>query len=198
MNFLAHAWLSFHQPEITVGNMISDFVKGKKQFDFSPGIQKGIQLHRAIDEFTDIHPATKQLKEFFRPNYRLYAGAFGDVAYDYCLANDKNEFTSRAALKDFSASVYAIIDEHIDSLPSGFQKLFPNMKTGDWLFNYSEPWLIERSFLSLERRAAYLEESGIAFKIFSKNLEAIRSCYISFFPELKAFATHKLQQLLHA
>ena len=195
MNYLAHAWLSFHQPEITVGNIISDFIKGKKQYDFSAGIQEGIRLHRAIDEFTDSHPATKELKEFFRPEYRLYAGAFGDVVYDYFLANDKNEFPSASALEDFSASVYAIIDERFQELPAGFQRLFPYMRSQDWLFNYREPWLIERSFHGLERRAIYLQESGIAFKIFSENIEVMRSCYMSFFPELKAFAIHKLQEL---
>ena len=178
--------------------MISDFVKGKKQYDFSAGIQKGIRLHRAIDEFTDIHPSTKQLKEFFRPDYRLYSGAFADVAYDHFLANDKNEFASTSALKGFSASVYMILDGHLELLPAGFQRLFSYMRSQDWLSNYGEPWLIERSFLGLERRATYLEESGIAFKIFSENVEAIRSCYDSFFPDLKAFATHKLQVLLNS
>lgn len=197
MNYLAHAWLSFHQPEIIVGNMISDFVKGKKQYDFPSGIQKGIRLHRAIDEFTDTHPTTKQLKEFYRHDYRLYAGAFADVTYDYFLANDKTEFASVSALRDFSASAYAIIDQHIKMLPAGFQKLFPYMKAQDWLFNYHEQWLIERSFLGLELRAKYLQESGFAFKIFTENVEAMRSCYSSFFPQLKAFAIHKLQELLN-
>src|SRR4029077_7560850 len=76
MNYLAHAYLSFNQSEILVGNMISDFVKGKRKFDYPSGIQKGIDLHRAIDQFTDQHSATKEAKEFFRPDYRLYAGAF--------------------------------------------------------------------------------------------------------------------------
>ena len=51
-----------------MGNMISDFVKGKKKFDYPPGIQKGIMLHRAIDTFTDTHEATKLAKEVFRPH----------------------------------------------------------------------------------------------------------------------------------
>ncbi len=51
MNYLAHAYLSFHDPEVLVGNMISDFVKGKKQYDYPDGIQKGIRLHRIIDLF---------------------------------------------------------------------------------------------------------------------------------------------------
>ena len=33
MNYLAHAYLSFNKPDILAGNIISDFVKGKKKFD---------------------------------------------------------------------------------------------------------------------------------------------------------------------
>lgn len=197
MNFLAHAWLSFSHPEIIVGNMISDFVKGKKQYDLSPGIQNGILLHRAIDEFTDTHSATKQLKEFFRPQYRLYAGAFADVTYDYFLANDKNEFSTESKLQAYSAFVYNTLDKHFEELPPGFQKLFPYMRSQDWLFYYREKWLIERSFLGLERRATFLQESGVAFEIFSENITAMHACYLLFFSELKTFATDKLQELLN-
>src|SRR5215471_10788786 len=93
MNYLAHAYLSFQQPAILVGNMISDFVKGKKKFDFDDEIQKGIHLHRLIDEFTDEHAVTKEAKQVFKPYVGLYAGAFIDVAYDHFLANDENEFS---------------------------------------------------------------------------------------------------------
>ena len=63
MNFLAHAYLSFDYTDILLGNMISDYVKGKKKFEYPPEIQSGIMLHRMIDEFTDNHPATKIAKE---------------------------------------------------------------------------------------------------------------------------------------
>ena len=64
MNYLAHAYLSFNRPGILVGNMISDFVKGKKKYDYPPDILSGIDLHRAIDDFTDMHPVTKSAKQF--------------------------------------------------------------------------------------------------------------------------------------
>ena len=70
MNYLAHAYLSFGQPAILTGNMISDYVKGKKKFDYPPEILRGINLHRSIDQFTDNHPATREAKEVFRPAYR--------------------------------------------------------------------------------------------------------------------------------
>ncbi len=43
MNYLAHAYFSFNQPPVIVGNLISDFIKGKKQFDYPAEIQKGIR-----------------------------------------------------------------------------------------------------------------------------------------------------------
>ncbi len=58
MNLLAHAYLSFDQPEMLIGNMINDYVKGKKQFDYPAAIHKGMILHRSIDEFTDTHEVT--------------------------------------------------------------------------------------------------------------------------------------------
>jgi hypothetical protein len=105
MNYLAHAYLSFHQPQILVGNMISDFVKGKKQFDYPPTVQQGIRLHRNIDTFTDQHPATKKAKEFLKPAVGPYSGAFVDVVYDHFLARDKTHF-SETGLQDFAKEVY--------------------------------------------------------------------------------------------
>src|SRR6185503_13562950 len=109
MNYLAHAWLSFNQPGILTGNMISDFVKGKKKFDFPPVIQKGIALHRAIDEFTDFHPVIQKAKSYFRKEYRLYSGAFIDIVFDHFLANDKKEFADGIELDTFCQATYIIL-----------------------------------------------------------------------------------------
>ena len=40
MNYLAHAYLSSGDPSIPAGNMISDYVKGKKKFDYPDGCRK--------------------------------------------------------------------------------------------------------------------------------------------------------------
>ena len=116
MNYLAHAYLSFGRPGILVGNMISDFVKGKRKYDYPEQIQKGIAVHREIDRFTDTHQATKEAKEVFRPAYRLYAGALMDVIYDHFLALDENEFTDES-LKTFTTNTYAMLDQFTDHFP---------------------------------------------------------------------------------
>jgi len=186
MNYLAHAYLSFQQPEILVGNMISDYVKGKKKFDYSPGIQKGIELHRLIDSFTDDHAATKEAKEIFRPHYRLYAGAFVDVVYDHYLATDSFIFNSDS-LEAFAAGTYTMLEPYTAVFPERFARMFPYMKTQNWLYNYSNKWGIENSLHGVVRRSTYLTESATAFQLFQTHYEHLQRSYQQFFPELLSF-----------
>jgi len=187
MNLLAHAYLSFGQPQLLVGNMISDYVKGKKQYDYPLGIQQGIRLHRAIDTFTDSHPATARGKAIFKPAVGLYAGAFMDVVYDHFLALDPTQL-DESGWQNFTAGVYAsLIDQH-GFLPEKFARMLPYMQTQDWLFNYRYTWGIEKSFGGLVRRAAYLTDSAPAFDLFLANLPVLEECYHDFFPAVKKMA----------
>jgi acyl carrier protein phosphodiesterase len=196
MNYLAHARLSFDIPGILTGNMISDYVKGKSQFAYPEAIQKGIVLHRAIDTFTDSHAVTQEMKQFFRPYYRLYAGAFCDVTYDHFLANDPGEFATAAALEQFAASVYNQLQQDEALLPEPFKKMLPWMTAQNWLFNYRSRWGTEKSYGGLVKRARYLNDSATAFEIFNENYDRLQQLYQQFYPELKSFTADQLQQLL--
>ena len=196
MNYLAHAYLSFNKPEILAGNMISDYIKGKKQFDYPSAVQKGIRLHRQIDNYTDTHAATKELKSFFRPQYRLYSGAFADVVYDHFLANDVHEFENETVLQNFATATYQMLEPYTCLFPAPFLKMFPYMKEYNWLYNYRYTWAIEKSFGGLVKRAAYLTESKIAFEIFTEHYAAMQICYAAFFSDLKKFTIHQLNELL--
>ena len=195
MNFLAHALLSFGDQDFLTGNMISDFVKGKRKFDYPFSIQKGIELHRAIDEFTDFHPITAKAKEFFRPDYRLYSGPFVDIVYDHFLALDDKQFLKSNSLKNFTEITYHQLQNNAIYFPLIFQKMFPYMQSQNWLYGYGSKEGIRKSFAGMVNRAAYLNESEIAFKIFNKNYDLLADCYYAFFPELKEFAFKKMQQL---
>ena len=196
MNLLAHAYLSFNNESMLVGNMISDYVKGKKQFDYPLPIQAGIQLHRAIDEFTDTHDATQEIKKLFKPAYRLYAGAFVDVVYDYFLANDSNQFLTVESLQSFTQHTYYLLQNNTDHFPEKFAKSFPYMQEQDWLYNYRYDDGMQKSFGGLARRAKYITETETAFNIFLNNKEIIKESYQIFFPQLKLFTIKKMKQLL--
>jgi acyl carrier protein phosphodiesterase len=193
MNLLAHAYLSFNDPGILAGNMISDYVKGKKKFLYPDIVQQGIALHRAIDSFTDNHPATKEAKEFFRSSYRLYSGACVDVVYDHFLANDSNEFQNEEALQSFAAITYSMLTENEIHLPEKFAVMLPYMQSQNWLYNYRFRFGIEQSFGGLVRRSAYLTDSYTAFRIFEDNYEGLEACYQHFFPAVKKMAADWFQ-----
>jgi acyl carrier protein phosphodiesterase len=195
LNYLAHAFLSFDHEEILVGNMVSDFVKGKAKFNFPDNIQKGITLHRAIDSFTDTHQATLMAKTIFRPHYRLYSGAFIDVVYDHFLANDPKEFAEET-LRNFSERVYAILDRHVEYLPERFLGMFSYMKSQNWLFNYRSRRGTEASFRGLVRRAKYIDEGETAGLLLEKNYEVLHKYYTVFFPDVKSFAYKMYEDIL--
>ena len=177
-----------------MGNLISDFVKGKKKFDYPLIIQQGIALHRMIDTFTDEHEATKRAKEVFRPHYRLYSGALVDVLYDHFLATDEKEFTE-ISLHDFSVQVYSTLDNYQPWFPERFAVMYPYMKTQNWLYNYRTRTGTEKSLGGLVRRAAYLTESDTAFRLFEKNYQPLQECYRQFWEELRSFARKEFDTL---
>jgi len=195
MNYLAHAYLSFGDADTLAGNMISDFVKGKLKYNYPARIQNGIQLHRLIDTFTDRHRATEQAKRFFKPIYRLYAGAFVDVVYDHFLALDQERFEKYNGLKNFSIQTYHSLEKNLDLFPLRFQKMFPYMKSQDWLYNYQFKQGIQQSFGGLKRRAKYINETASAFEIFDDNYDWLQQCYNEFFPDVFRFAQEKFDEI---
>jgi acyl carrier protein phosphodiesterase len=192
MNYLAHAYLSFGDPRILAGNIFSDFVKGRKKFDFPRRIQFGIELHRSIDQFTDSHVVTARAKQFFKPAYGLYAAPFVDIAYDHFLASDKSIFSGEQ-LKDFAKGAYRQLREVEPFFPERFRMLFHYMELYDWLYNYQFTEGIFRSFAGLVNRAAYMDDPRPACDVLLSHYEELNDCYREFFPELQAFAFEKFQ-----
>ena len=196
MNYLAHAYLSFHQPDILVGNMISDYVKGKKQYDYPLSVQHGIRLHRDIDTFTDLHPATKAAKQYLKPAAGPYAGAFMDVVYDHFLALDTTEL-SQKEWKDFTDEVYSQLAEKTALFPEKFARMFPYMASQDWLYNYRFVAGIEKSFSGVARRANYLSDAAPVFRLFEQHYDEFQKAYNAFFPDVKKKAELWLAERLH-
>jgi acyl carrier protein phosphodiesterase len=195
MNYLGHAYLSFNHQDILVGNMISDFVKGRQRFVFSGNIQKGIELHRNIDEYTDHHPATKKAMEIFRPAYRLYSGPIMDILYDHYLANDREIFDDEG-LKRFSQETYKTLEKYAAQLPPRFLLALTYMRTEDWLYNYKFERGMQKSLAGLARRASYLSESETAYNLFLEHYVSLDEYYKEFFADVKRFAKQRFEELV--
>jgi len=187
MNYLAHAYLSFHDQPLIVGNMIADYVKGKQWQEYDAQIQQGIQLHRAIDNFTDTHPVTLAAREYFQPSCGRYSAVFIDIVYDHFLATDPIIFTDKT-LPAFSREVYAVLASHHDILPPVFQQVFHHMQQHDWLYGYRFMDGIYRSFNGIVHRAKYLDVTADApYTVLKEHYDTLAAHYRTFFPELVAF-----------
>jgi len=194
MNFLGHACFSPNDAAVLTGNMISDFVKGNAQFSYPEKVQQGIDLHRSIDAFIDHHAAAKAARAVFRADYRLYAGAFVDVAFDYFVANDSSLFANESALFSFSQQVYANLDGFTPIMPGQFTRMFIYMRQQNWLYNYRFPDGMRQSFGGLVRRSAYLNDSETAYTLFMNNLSFLQECYTGFMTDFSPWHKNWLLQ----
>jgi len=187
MNFLAHLYLSGNNPKVMVGNFAGDFVKGKQAIQqFEPEIIRGIELHRAIDEFTDTHSTVQKSKNTLRPKYRHYSGVIVDVFYDHFLAKNWHMF-SDDLLPDFADRAYHLLQQHAPVLPHDVNYMLPYMIKGNWLVNYGRIEGIHRALSGMARRTPYkskMEEASEDLRIHYTQFEEE---FLVFFPQLKGF-----------
>ena len=195
VNYLAHAYLSFDIPDVAVGNLISDFIKGKHKFDYPSTIRTGIDLHRAIDMFTDTHPAVREAKKAFKPDYGLYSSPLVDIAFDHFVANDRLLFPTPASLPAFASRTYDQLQARSSLFPDRFSRLFPYMREQDWLTGYRAKEGIFASFGGLARRATYMPPPSRACTLFEAHYQHIKDSYTAFFPDLEAYARRTLAEL---
>lgn len=186
MNFLAHAYLSFEDTDLIVGNLIADMIKGKQIDKLPYEIQQGVFLHRQIDTFTDRHPAVKDAQKHFEETAGRYGGSFLDIAYDHFLAKSE-EFEPIGGWGEFAQSCYKAIESRASVLPSQFISMFLYMKSENWLLNYRNKWLIEKSFERLQNRAKYIQKDIPVYLDFEKYYEQIGMSFGEFFPDLIEF-----------
>ena len=188
MNFLAHLYLSGSRTKIMVGNFIGDFVKGRNLSDrYEPEIVAGIEMHRAIDLFTDHHPNVAQSKDRLRPKYRHYSGVIVDVFYDHFLARNWNHYHPET-LADFARRTYAIIQEHNAILPDDVKHMLPYMIQGNWLLNYARVEGIHRALSGMATRTPYLSRMNEATVDLEASYDEFKKEFEEFFPLLDAWA----------
>ena len=195
MNFLAHAYLSFGQEEILVGNFIADFVRGKELENYPKKVQLGIQLHRAIDTYTDSHPLVKQVQSFLIPRFGHYSRVISDVFFDYFLAKNWKNY-SDTPLEQFSLDSYRTLSTSPIEFPEAFRRMFHWMQAQNWLYAYREEAGIQAALDGLSRRARFDSKMNESTQVLWEKEEEIEAIFFSFFEDLETFASTTLAALI--
>ena len=193
MNWLAHILLAEPNPEGRLGNLLGDLVKGEAKKTLSPGLQRGIECHQAIDIFTDCHPIVKRSKRRIDSQYRRFAGILIDVFYDYILANNWQDY-SDISLTEFTTSVYVSWSSNVSTLPIYPQGVVRRLMAEDWLGSYRTLEGIEATLARiswrLNRRSKRNYDLTLAIAQLTDNYYLLEQDFKQFFPQLQIYTAH--------
>lgn len=152
MNFLAHALLAGDAPALIVGGVVGDWIKGPLPGVLPDDLAKGVALHRAIDSFSESHPAFRRSRSRVSLGRRRYAGVLVDVFYDHLLARNWDAISDRP-LDEYCEAVYRLIKDRLHELPASSHTALALMANEDWLTSYAKIEGIADVLARMSRRA---------------------------------------------
>ena len=186
MNYLGHIFLSGTNEQLLVGNFIGDYVKGKQYLNYPEEIQKGILLHRAIDEFTDRNLHWMAIRELLRPIYKRYAGVVADIVVDHFLAANWNRFSDEQ-LNWYAKWVYAVFLRNFDQMPLRVQGFLPYLIQHRRLQSYAKISGLEMSLRIMSLRTSLPDCTEESIDLLKEKYEAFKEYSLLFLADAIAF-----------
>jgi acyl carrier protein phosphodiesterase len=181
VNFLAHLRLSGDEPEMLVGNLMGDFVKGRLTGSFPPGIERGIGLHRRIDSFAEGNEKFRESKARLDPSFGLYRGVMVDLFYDHFLALHWDDY-SPVQFDVFVAAAYRVMMEYEGVLPERLVRVLPVIFT-ELIPSYREVGGIERALGRMAARLGRANPLGEGTGELVRHYMGLEEDFRRFFPE---------------
>jgi acyl carrier protein phosphodiesterase len=191
MNYLAHAFLAFDEPDLLAGQFLADDVKGRKFEDFPRRISQGILLHRFVDHFTDTHEKCLEIRQMIRPELGLLSSVAIDIYFDHILAKSWESYHSRPH-REFVAQVYEQLNAYEDLMTPKRLYVFSKMKENDWLGSYHSLDGIRKILEQMSRRVPGGSVLLKSTDLLEKNMNFIQEVFDIFFPQLISAAKTKL------
>lgn len=139
MNYLAHLLLADDSDASRIGNLLGDFTRGtisSLEGVYPPELVRGIQMHRAVDRFTDSHQVFKSARKLIASDRQRFAGIILDIIFDHYLSIHWHDYHHQP-LERFTIDVYQALDEHPEWRAGRLAEVFPRMKDENWLMTYT-------------------------------------------------------------
>lgn len=188
MNFLAHLRLGPQDPQLALGGLLGDFVKGPMGSIALPeSVRQGIWLHRSIDAFTDRHPLVAQSKARVSSERRRYAGIMVDMFYDHLLARHWQHFAEQP-LADFTEQMYQAVLTQQALMPERARTVLVRMATEDWLGSYAELQNLHLALNNMSRRLRPGNRLPGAVHELERDYSGFEADFMEFMPEIIGFA----------
>lgn len=184
MNYLAHFYLSYDEPEILVGNFLGDFVRKFEMEALPKRVQEGVLLHREIDRFMDTHEIVKKSKEKLK-RHGHYASVIIDVLYDHYLAKKWSSYHN-VELNNYAGECYTLLRGYEHLFNQKAAMLFYYMQKRNWLQYYSSVEGISRILYSMSKRTPYETTMGAAGEDLEQYYTEFEKEFLEYFPLVEA------------
>ncbi|MCT6869599.1 ACP phosphodiesterase [Apibacter sp.] len=198
MNIVAHQLLSYKIPDIQLGNVLGEIVRGKDYQNYPQSIATGILLHRHIDSFTDSHPIVKQTTSIFHKSYGKFAPIITDVIYDYFLIKNWYLF-SNDEFETFKKSCYELVIGTEILFPKKLEKILNTLIEDDWFDKYRTYEGIEWTLHHLTKKSKFnhhIADMGNSIKEIYLQEKKIENHFLEFFPQLEIFCKKFIIRLM--
>lgn len=194
MNFLAHSLFGFNNTELTAGQFCGDFVRGSNLSHLPTGIERGIRLHRHLDQFTDSHEALTPVRQGIPGVRRRFGGIVIDVMFDHYLAR-RWEQISPVSLAAHAQSVHNALSEHVEHFPDGLRRFMQILKSEHILQNNIHLESIELTLTRIAGRSTQLESLSLTQAQLEPLRERLTEPFNAFYPDLQDAAHAYLSAL---
>lgn len=193
MNWLAHLQLADLAGADLAASLLPDLVNVTTLSNLSDQQKIAIQLHQAIDRFTDAHPVVKRSKTLISPPYRRFAGILVDMFYDYCLSQVWAQYHP-TPLDHFIAQSYTALLQNLSSTPEKAHRPLRYLVEQNWLGEYQTLQGIERSLQRVSQRFKRPTHLSPALIDLREQENTFIQEFQIFYPDL---LTHSKQSLKH-
>lgn len=194
MNYLAHIFLSGNDDLLKLGNFMADEIKGKSYKTYPQEIQKGILLHRAIDDYTDHHPLVSKGAHRFFDELGHYNSVVIDMIYDHILAKRWNDY-SDVELPVFAEEFYLLLKSNQHLLPQKIKKVVPYMIEHNWLLSYSKLEDLKNILMQMNHKTKHKTRLQKGADIYLAHQADFDLEFASFFEDIRKFCTQKIKEL---
>jgi len=154
MNFLGHLYFSNDDKDLMIANLFGDFVKGSNFKHFSPKIQDGIILHRAIDTYIDQHMDVLELKLMLYYDLPKVAGVAVDLFFDHLLAKSWQNHHEEE-YQSFLNNFYLHNSEIENDLTRDFKQFINIFRERKWLDHYPTDFGLAKSCEGVSKRISF-------------------------------------------
>ncbi len=187
MNFLAHFHLAWPDEGLVAGGLEGDYFKGPLKGDLPEQLEQGVQLHRAIDAYTDKHPDITALRQEFPAELRRYAGILIDLCFDHYLSRHWENF-SDSSLPEFNRQVYAILSRHEYAMSDAARRMLARMVEYDILGLYRDWETVPRSAERIGQRFRRHNPLTDVDRGLAPVRDSMEKAFLAFYPDLQAFS----------